>query len=80
MVPEIAREAAGGYDALFIDEYQDISHIQEAVIRNLHDSRNSLFMVGDVKQSIYRFRLADPQPFSWPTTMPLTGRKRRMSG
>ena len=63
MVPEIAQEAAGGYDALFIDEYQDISHIQEAVIRKLHDSRNSLFMVGDVKQSIYRFRLADPSLF-----------------
>ncbi|MGI6689102.1 MAG: 3'-5' exonuclease [Christensenellales bacterium] len=61
--PDIAREAAGGYDALFVDEYQDISHIQEALIRRLHDGRNSLFMVGDVKQSIYRFRLADPSLF-----------------
>ena len=61
--PDIAQEAASGYDALFVDEYQDISHIQEALIRRFHDSRNSLFMVGDVKQSIYRFRLADPSLF-----------------
>ena len=61
--PEVAEEAAGSYDALFIDEYQDISHIQEALIRRLHSGRNSLFMVGDVKQSIYRFRLADPSLF-----------------
>ncbi len=61
--PEVAQEAAGSYDALFVDEYQDISHIQEAIIRQLHASQNSLFMVGDVKQSIYRFRLADPSLF-----------------
>lgn len=61
--PDVAAEAAGSYDAIFVDEYQDISHIQEAIIRRLHDSSNSLFMVGDVKQSIYRFRLADPSLF-----------------
>ena len=61
--PDVAREAAGSYDAIFVDEYQDISHIQEALIRRLHDKRNALFMVGDVKQSIYRFRLADPSLF-----------------
>lgn len=61
--PDVAEEAAGCYDALFIDEYQDISHIQEALIRRLHGRDNSLFMVGDVKQSIYRFRLADPGLF-----------------
>ncbi len=61
--PQIAREVAGAYDALFVDEYQDISSIQEAIIRRLHDGENTLFMVGDVKQSIYRFRLADPNLF-----------------
>ncbi len=61
--PQIAREVAGAYDALFVDEYQDISSIQEAIIRKLHDGENTLFMVGDVKQSIYRFRLADPTLF-----------------
>ncbi|MDD4081622.1 MAG: UvrD-helicase domain-containing protein, partial [Eubacteriales bacterium] len=60
---DVSAEAAGSYDAIFVDEYQDISHIQEAIIRRLHDNRNSLFMVGDVKQSIYRFRLADPSLF-----------------
>jgi len=57
-------QAAGQFDALFIDEYQDISGIQEAVLRALHqDGKNLAFMVGDVKQSIYRFRLADPTLF-----------------
>ena len=61
---KVRREAAGRFDALFIDEYQDISGIQEAVLRALHVSGGNLnFMVGDVKQSIYRFRLADPTLF-----------------
>ncbi len=51
------------YKALFVDEYQDISRIQEAIIRLLHGEESSLFMVGDVKQSIYRFRLAEPGLF-----------------
>ncbi len=57
-----AREQAH-YKALFVDEYQDISRIQEAIIRRLHAEDGSLFMVGDVKQSIYRFRLAEPGLF-----------------
>ncbi len=61
--PGTAREVSGAYDALFVDEYQDVSHIQEAIITRLCSGRNSLFMVGDVKQSIYRFRLADPTLF-----------------
>ncbi len=50
------------FDALFVDEYQDTSDIQEAILQALHEN-NQLFMVGDVKQSIYRFRLADPSLF-----------------
>lgn len=57
-----ALEESRNYDALFVDEYQDISGIQEALIKALHRD-NKLFMVGDVKQSIYRFRLADPTLF-----------------
>ncbi|MBO4925089.1 MAG: UvrD-helicase domain-containing protein [Clostridia bacterium] len=61
---KVRRAVAGQFDALFIDEYQDISGIQEAVLRALHETgRNMAFMVGDVKQSIYRFRLADPTLF-----------------
>ncbi|MBQ8536875.1 MAG: helicase-exonuclease AddAB subunit AddA [Clostridia bacterium] len=51
------------YDHIFVDEYQDVSQIQEAIIQRLHGENNLLFMVGDVKQSIYRFRLADPTLF-----------------
>ncbi len=60
--PEVAREQARSFDALFIDEYQDISPIQEEIIQALHQE-NGLFLVGDVKQSIYRFRQADPGLF-----------------
>ena len=60
----VQKAVAGNFDALFIDEYQDVSAIQEALLRALHMGQgNLLFMVGDVKQSIYRFRLADPTLF-----------------
>jgi len=59
----VRAELSGSYDAIFVDEYQDVSQIQEAVIQRLRAPHNSLFMVGDVKQSIYRFRLADPSLF-----------------
>lgn len=57
------RELAAQYDALFVDEYQDISRIQDAIIRRLQGEKATLFMVGDVKQSIYRFREAAPDLF-----------------
>lgn len=62
--PAVRGQVAGKFDALFIDEYQDVSGIQEAIIEALHaEGKNLLFMVGDVKQSIYRFRQADPTLF-----------------
>ena len=62
--PDVRAAVAGSFDALFVDEYQDVSGIQEAILRRLHEgNENLLFMVGDVKQSIYRFRLADPTLF-----------------
>ena len=60
--PAVARAMAERYDYIFVDEYQDTSDIQEALIRALCRQDN-LFMVGDVKQSIYRFRLAEPRLF-----------------
>lgn len=51
------------YKEIMVDEYQDTNGVQEAVLRKITDGRN-LFMVGDVKQSIYRFRLADPTLFT----------------
>ena len=60
----VRAQVAGSFDAVFVDEYQDVSGIQEAILQKLHlGEKNLLFMVGDVKQSIYRFRLADPTLF-----------------
>lgn len=59
-------EAAGYYrekfSYIFIDEYQDSNILQEALIAKIK-RENNLFMVGDVKQSIYKFRLAEPEIF-----------------
>ncbi len=58
---DVRRQISGGFDAVFVDEYQDVSGIQEAIVQAVRGP--SLFLVGDVKQSIYRFRLADPTLF-----------------
>lgn len=59
----IRAEMQGEYDHIFVDECQDVSQIQDAIIQAIHHEKNILFMVGDVKQSIYRFRKADPTLF-----------------
>ncbi len=59
----VALEYRDKLKYIFIDEYQDINGKQEAIINKLKRD-NNLFMVGDVKQSIYRFRLADPGIFN----------------
>ena len=51
------------YDHIFVDECQDVSAVQDAIVQLIHGPDSCLFMVGDVKQSIYRFRLADPTLF-----------------
>ena len=50
------------YEYIFVDEYQDINSVQEEIISSVSSASNR-FMVGDVKQSIYRFRLCDPEIF-----------------
>ena len=61
---ETARQIAGTYKAVFVDEYQDTSLIQETMINLLLIAGEArLFTVGDVKQSIYRFRQARPDLF-----------------
>ncbi len=50
------------FDEIYVDEYQDTSSIQDAILRVV--GRNNIFMVGDVKQSIYRFRYANPKLFT----------------
>lgn len=59
--PEVCSALAVRYKEVYLDEYQDTSSIQEAVIEKLAVGRT--FMVGDVKQSIYRFRHANPGLF-----------------
>ncbi len=60
-MPQVLTEIKNGFDYIMVDEYQDTSDIQERVIQAL--SRDNLYMVGDVKQSIYRFRNANCQIF-----------------
>ncbi len=50
---------AATYQYIFVDEYQDTNPVQEEIVRAV-SCEGSLFMVGDIKQSIYKFRLADP--------------------
>ena len=64
--PDVAMAYRNKYSEIMIDEYQDTSHVQEAMLRLLSkngDGSDNLFMVGDIKQSIYGFRLADPRLF-----------------
>lgn len=58
----VAQSLRAHYDFIFVDEYQDSSAIQEALLSRVTRGDN-LFFVGDVKQSIYRFRQADPSLF-----------------
>lgn len=57
--PEIQREISKRYDYICVDEYQDTNFAQEEIYENISNG-NNLFMVGDSKQSIYRFRLSEP--------------------
>lgn len=62
----LADQLAQSFDEILIDEYQDSNGLQEALLTALSAERfgrPDVFMVGDVKQSIYRFRLAEPQLF-----------------
>lgn len=58
----ICEAVRNKYRYVFVDEYQDINEIQEKII-SLVSKNNNRFMVGDVKQSIYRFRFCDPSIF-----------------
>ena len=58
-----AEEICRRYDQVLVDEYQDTNNLQDALFYALSDNGRNLFMVGDVKQSIYRFRHANPDNF-----------------
>ncbi|RXZ77176.1 helicase-exonuclease AddAB subunit AddA [Paenibacillaceae bacterium] len=51
------------FDEILLDEYQDTNRVQEAIVSLIAREAGNRFMVGDVKQSIYRFRLAEPNLF-----------------
>ena len=59
----LAREEGQRFREVLVDEYQDSNAVQDAIFRSLTEEQQNCFMVGDVKQSIYRFRLADPGIF-----------------
>ncbi len=71
-----AREYAETFEEIMIDEYQDSNLVQELILNSVAGKgcgAHNVFMVGDVKQSIYRFRLARPELFmekyrSYPVT------------
>lgn len=58
-----AREISRRYAGILVDEYQDVNQVQDMLFSAVSDDERNLTMVGDVKQSIYRFRLADPTIF-----------------
>ncbi len=58
-----ALEIGSRFQEIMVDEYQDSNAVQDAIFTALTDKRQNCFMVGDVKQSIYQFRLADPGIF-----------------
>lgn len=60
---EVALELRGRYDEILIDEYQDTNEAQDAIFMAISNDKRNLFLVGDVKQSVYGFRLATPYMF-----------------
>ncbi|HCC35726.1 MAG TPA: helicase-exonuclease AddAB subunit AddA [Ruminococcaceae bacterium] len=59
----VAKELHARYDEVLVDEYQDTNELQNSIFEALSDCGRKLFLVGDVKQSIYRFRQANPALF-----------------
>ena len=72
----LAEELSRQFRQVFVDEYQDTNAVQDRIFRAVSDNGRNLFMVGDVKQSIYRFRrltslagqgkIAPFSPGRWP--------------
>ena len=63
---EIGKEMSENFAEILIDEYQDSNYLQEAIlscVSTVSQGKNNIFMVGDVKQSIYSFRMARPDLF-----------------
>jgi len=64
---DYAKTLSESFEEIYIDEYQDCNNVQEKIfqlVSRMDDGKNNIFMVGDAKQSIYRFRDADPSLFT----------------
>lgn len=81
---EVARDQQRRFAHVLVDESQDINELQDTLLRLLSREssaaamRSNLFSVGDVKQSIYRFRLAEPQMFLERLALANTAQRRRI--
>lgn len=62
-ITALAYEIGDRFQEIMVDEYQDSNAVQDKIFSALTEKRRNCFMVGDVKQSIYQFRLADPGIF-----------------
>ncbi len=60
---DTAKELSGLFDCIMVDEFQDINEVQNLIFKAISKDESNLFMVGDVKQSIYGFRQAKPEIF-----------------
>ncbi len=61
--PDVMMSVNNRYDEILVDEYQDTNNLQDELFNLLSHKKKNLFMVGDVKQSIYGFRDANPDNF-----------------
>ena len=61
---EFAKNLSGSFAEILLDEYQDTNRLQDEIFRAISQNGENLFYVGDLKQSIYRFRSADPTVFA----------------
>ena len=76
---QAAEEIASRFTEVMVDEYQDVSRVQDQIFRAVSRAGENLFFVGDLKQSIYRFRLADPEIFNEKSRLYAeAGRKERV--
>ena len=64
-ISKLGMDISDSYKQIFVDEYQDINDVQEEILRAISGDfkKNNLFLVGDIKQSIYLFRHAKPDIF-----------------
>lgn len=78
----LAQELSGYFDEIIVDEYQDSNLVQEKLLRALSREtagQRNRFLVGDVKQSIYKFRMARPELFmeKYDRSRPVPGSEER---